>query len=324
MADPGLSEIVTSTLRDRSKVIADNTTNNNAILRRLNKRGNIKYWNGGRTIVQELDYAGNNTYTRYSGADVLDISPQTVLTAAEFQPKQAAVSVNITGLEELQNSGPNAVLDLLEARIRNAERTMENGLTTDMYSSGTASSGKQIGGLGLIVATTNTNTVGGISGNTWQFWRNLSYSASGQGSPATAESSSSIQLHWNDIWAQTTRGNDVVDLILASNLTYNYYMASLQPLQRFTQSSDADAGFTSLKYQGADVVLDGGIGGNITAGYAYFLNTNYIFWRPHKDRNIVPLDDGRFSVNQDAMVKLMVWAGNMTCSSRRQQAVYYP
>ena len=138
MADPGLSEIVTSTLRDRSKVIADNTTNNNAILRRLNKRGNIKYWNGGRTIVQELDYAGNNTYTRYSGADVLDISPQTVLTAAEFQPKQAAVSVNITGLEELQNTGPNAVLDLLEARIRNAERTMENGLTADMYSSGTA------------------------------------------------------------------------------------------------------------------------------------------------------------------------------------------
>ena len=111
---------------------------------------------------------------------------------------------------------------------------------------------------------------------------------------------------------------------MASNLTYNYYMASLQPLQRFTQSSDADAGFTSLKYQGADVVLDGGIGGNVPASHAYFLNTNYMFWRPHKDRNIVPLDDGRFSVNQDAMVKLIVWAGNMTVSSRRQQAVYYP
>ena len=61
MADPGLSEIVASTLRDRSKTVADNNTSNNAILRRLNKRGNIKYWNGGRTIVQELDYAGNNT-----------------------------------------------------------------------------------------------------------------------------------------------------------------------------------------------------------------------------------------------------------------------
>ena len=101
-------------------------------------------------------------------------------------------------------------------------------------------------------------------------------------------------------------------------------MASLQPLQRFTQSTDADAGFTSLKFHGADVVLDGGIGGAITANYAYFLNTKYLFWRPHSKRNIVPLDDGRFSVNQDAMVKLIVWAGNLTCSSRRQQAVYYP
>lgn len=324
MADPGLSEIVTSTLRDRSKVVADNNTNNNAILRRLNKRGNIKYWNGGRTIVQELDYAGNATYTRYTGADILNIAPQTVLTAAEYNPKQAAVSVNITGLEELQNSGPNAIIDLLEARIRNAEGAMENGLAADMYSPGTASSGKQIGGLQLLVATTNTNTVGGISGATWSFWRNVSYSASVNGTPATAESSAVIQQHWNDIWAQTTRGNDVVDLILASNLTYNYYLASLQPLQRFTQSTDADAGFTSLKFQGADVVLDGGIGSLITAGYAYFLNTKYLFWRPHKDRNIVPLDDGRFSVNQDAMVKLIVWAGNMTASSRRQQAVYYP
>ncbi len=111
---------------------------------------------------------------------------------------------------------------------------------------------------------------------------------------------------------------------MADNKTDNFYMASLQPLQRFTQSTDADAGFTSLKYQGADVILDGGIGGNVPANYSFFLNSKYLFWRPHKDRNIVPLDDGRFSVNQDAMVKLIVWAGNLTCSSRRQMAVYYP
>ena len=322
MADPGLSEIVTTTLRDRSKVIADNTTNNNAILRRLNKKGNIKYWNGGRTIVRELDYAGNNTYTRYAGADVLDISPQQVLTAAEFNPKQAAVSVNITGLEELQNSGPEAILDLLESRIRNAERAMENGLATDMYSDGTASSSKQIGGLQMLVADTNTNTVGGISGNTWSFWRNLAWSATVNG--GTVQSNAAVLNDFNQIWVKTTRGNDVADLILASNEVYNFYQQGLQALQRFTQSTDADAGFTSLKYHGADVVLDGGIGALLRANTAYFLNTNYIFWQPHKDRNIVPLDDGRFSVNQDAMVKLIVWAGNMTISSRRQQAVYLP
>lgn len=322
MADPGLSEIVTSTLRERSKVVADNTTNNNAILRRLNKKGNIKYWNGGRTIVQELDYAGNNTYTRYSGADILNISPQTVLSAAEFNPKQAAVSVNITGLEELQNSGPNAIIDLLEARIRNAERAMENGLATDMYSDGTSSSGKQIGGLQLLVANTNTNTVGGISGATWSFWKNYSFSATVNGGAAGGTASAgNILGYMYTISANITRGNDTADLILADTIIYNAYRAALQANQRFTSSDEASAGFTSLKYGGADVVLDGGIGGNVPASQAYFLNTTYLFWRPHEKRNIVPLDDGRFSVNQDSMVKLIVWAGNMTTSGRQFQAV---
>jgi hypothetical protein len=51
------------------------------------------------------------------------------------------------------------------------------------------------------------------------------------------------------------------------------------------------------------------------------LNTDYIFLRPHKDRDMVPLDPDRFSVNQDAMVKLIAWAGNMTCSNRFLQGV---
>jgi hypothetical protein len=61
MASPGLTEIVTTTLQNRSGVIADNMTNNNAILNRLNKRGRVKPVSGGRTIVRELSYAENST-----------------------------------------------------------------------------------------------------------------------------------------------------------------------------------------------------------------------------------------------------------------------
>ena len=55
MASPNLSEIVTTTLRKRSKKLADNVTNHNALLRRLNERGNIDLADGGRTIIQELN-----------------------------------------------------------------------------------------------------------------------------------------------------------------------------------------------------------------------------------------------------------------------------
>src|SRR6516165_12093178 len=122
-ANPNWSEIATTTLQHRSKQLADNVTRNCALFYRMNERGNVKPAGGGRTLVQELEYAENGTFTRYSGYDTVNISPSDVFSAAEYDWKQGAVAVTMSGLEELQNSGPDAVIDLLEARIRNAERT---------------------------------------------------------------------------------------------------------------------------------------------------------------------------------------------------------
>ena len=87
----------------------------------------------------------------------------------------------------------------------------------------------------------------------------------------------------------------------------------------------AGAGFTSLKYFGhggsADVVLDGGVGGLARPIPCSSLNTDYIFFRPHADRNFSVLGDDRYATNQDAMVKLIGFAGNMTVSNRRLQGV---
>jgi hypothetical protein len=82
-----------------------------------------------------------------------------------------------------------------------------------------------------------------------------------------------------------------------------------------------EAGFDSLRYMSSDVVLDGGVGGGAPTNTMYFLNTDYIYFRPHTERNFAPIGDDRFAVNQDAMVKLVGFAGNMTVSNRRLQAV---
>jgi hypothetical protein len=70
----------------------------------------------------------------------------------------------------------------------------------------------------------------------------------------------------------------------------------------------------------SDVVLDGGFGGGAPANSMYFLNTDYIYFRPAASRFFEPIGDERFAVNQDAMVKLVGFAGNMTVSNRRLQA----
>jgi hypothetical protein len=125
----------------------------------------------------------------------------------------------------------------------------------------------------------------------------------------------------NRIWVQLVRGADRVDLIVADNNYYRFYLESLQAIQRIASEDEAMAGFSALKYMNADVVLDGGFGGGAPASTMYFMNTDYIFFRPHAERNFAPLEPDRFAVNQDAMVKLIGFAGNMTVSNRRLQGV---
>lgn len=317
-----LTEIVTTTLRNRTGKLADNVTKNNALLFRLKKRGKVKPVSGGRTIVQELEYAENGTFMRYSGYEALNISPSDVFTGAEFNYAQAAVAVSISGLEMLQNSGEEAIIDLLEGRINNAEKTLTNNIAVDCYSDGTADGGRQIGGLQLIIDTTpSTGTVGGIDASTTvgSFWRNIAFSSATDG--GSAATSANIQSYMNRMYVQLVRHTDKPDLIIADNNYWRLYLESLQAIQRISSDEMAQAGFDSLKYMGSDVVLDGGYGGGCPTNTMYFINSDYLYFRPHTDRNFAPIGDERFAVNQDAMVKLIGFAGNMTVSNRRLQGV---
>jgi hypothetical protein len=320
MASPNLNEIVTTTLRKRSGKLADNVTNNNALLARMKKKGSIETVSGGRTIVQELEYAQNGTYQRYAGYQVLNIQPSDVFTAAEFDWKQIAVAVTWNGLEiDVQNTGEEQLIDLLSARIKNAEKTLANNMSYDMYSNGTADGGLQIGGLQLLVADApTTGVVGGIDRAQWQFWRNQSFSAVTNGGGAA--SALNIQGYMNQLWLNTKRQNDVIDLIIADNAYFNFYWSSLQSIQRITKEDEGEAGYQRLKYMGADVVADGAIGAACPANHMYFLNTDYIKYRPSSKRNMVPLETVS-SINQDASVRLIVWAGNVTLSNAELQGV---
>ncbi len=314
-----LTEVVTTTLRSRTGKLADNITINHALLNRVREKGKVKFVSGGRTIVQEIEYAQNSTYKRYSGYEALNISPSDVFTGAEFNYAQAAVAVSISGLEMLMNAGEEAIIDLLASRIENAEKTMVNNVALDCYSDGTADGGRQIGGTQLLVAATPTNTVGGINAATYSFWANTSFSAlNNGGAPMTA---ANAQSYMNRVWVQQVRGTDKPDLICADNNYYRAYWESLQAIQRIQDTKMGKIGFTALKYDSADVVLDGGFNGGMPANTMYFFNTDYIYFRPHRDRYFVPIGDDRFAVNQDAMVKLIGFAGNMTVSNRRLQAV---
>jgi len=319
MASPNWTDIMTTTIVNRQKKLADNVSNNNALLKRLESKGKIKPADGGTKIAQELEYGENGTFLWYSGYDNLTITPSEVLSAAEFDWKQCAVAVTMSGLEELQNSGVERMIDLMDARISNAEKTMKNKMAAAVYGDGTAAAGKAIGGLGLIVADSGTGQVGNIDAATWTFWKNQTFDATTDGTAAAT--AANILAYMNRMWLKLCRGTDKPDLLVADDAYYTLYWSALLPNQRFTSPAMAQAGFESLKYMSADVVFDGGMGGACPLNHMYFLNTDYIYLRPHTDRQYVPLNPDRYMNNQDAVWKLIGWAGNMTTSGRKFQGV---
>ena len=325
VANPNYGQVFTTAIESRTKMLADNLTNNNAFLSELNKRGNIKTVSGGHKILQEIDYQENPNFQSYSGFDFLQVGgTQDLFSSASYEWKQAAISITMSGLETLQNSGKERMIELMGAKIKNAERTFQNKMAEFVYSDGTGNGGKDVAGLQLYVADDPTiGTVGGIDRATFDFWRNQKYDVAVEGG-TTATSVSNIYARMSQLYNSLCRGADKPNLILADSNHYQLYETALQAQQRFTNEDKAVGGFQSLAFKGnVPVVLDGGIGGACPTDHMYFLNMDFLHWRPHKDRNMVVLDGDRVAVNQDAMTRIIGWAGNMTLSGAKFHGVLF-
>ena len=312
-ANSAITDIIATTIQSRSGELADNLTQNNAILQRLNQKGNVRPFSGGNVILEEIMYddSATNNANSYSGYEVLNIAPDSPISAAQFKIAQYADSVTMSGLEMLQNSSKEAIIDLLDGRMQVSEARLLNRISGDLYGDGTGNGGKNLDGLGAAVAAVPTSgTYGGINRATWTFWQNQI---------TTGATSANILASMTTAAIKQIRGTDKADLIVAGNTMYGYYVGALQAIQRIAAEESGAAGFASLKFYGggtsADVVLGGGYGSQETATYMYMLNTNYINFRPHKERNFVPIGGERQSINQDAIVKLYGWAGNLTTSN---------
>lgn len=330
-ANSDISDLIATTIQQRSGELADNTENNNALLRKLRTKGNVRPFGGGNVILEEIMYSDSSTINvnSYSGYETLNVGVNSPISAAQFTISQYAGAVTMSGLEVLQNSSKEQVIDLMEGRMKVTEAQLMNRMDYDLYQDGTGNASKDLTGLAAAVAVTpTTGTYGGINRAMWSFWRNQFYRGVTDGGAAV--SAANIQAYMTTLGLRCVRGSDMPDLWVGDATYYGFYVNSLQSIQRITSESGgatAGAGFPTLKFYGggmaADVVMGGGVNnavntagtaGGATAASMWALNTNYLFFRPHRDRNFVPIGGERQAVNQDAVVKLIGWAGNLTSS----------
>lgn len=50
-ANSSITDVIATTIQNRSGVLADNTENNNALLRELKRKGNVRPFGGGNVIL---------------------------------------------------------------------------------------------------------------------------------------------------------------------------------------------------------------------------------------------------------------------------------
>lgn len=325
MASPNstFTELVSTTFRKHRSKFADNVSNHNALLMRLNQKGRKETVDGGLTLVEPLDYAENGTYQRYSGYDVLDVSASDVLSSAEYNWKQCAVHVTASGLELRSNNGKSRIINLAKSRLTNAMNSFKNNFSSDLYSAGSLSN--QINGLQAIVPDTAGGTVGGIDGSTYTFWQSVVQSAAAPISGgAVTVAAGTIEAFMLQLWLELSRGSDKPDLITMSNDYFTFYESSQVSIKRYTTDADkstdsGSGGFVSLKYKTADVIFDGGSG--ISASHGYMLNTDYLKLVCHQDADMTEVPEMR-PINQDAEVIPILWMGNLCCSNRSLQGVF--
>lgn len=316
--NPSFGNLYATTVDNYMPTLADNYTSTSRLLTDLKKAGNVKPEDGGVEILENLEIGENGSYNRFEGSQVWNLESKRFATAASYGRKRIAVTMVVTGAELDANSGKSRMIDLVASKIKNGAKSLANGMAHDVYSDGTDP--LQIGGLKYLVSDTpNAGVVGGIDASDAEnaFWRNYAVTVD-------LDTVDSIPAEFQKAIVKTTRNNDAPKKVYVDNSTYLKYFGALAAQQRFVDSESGEGGFKDLAISGLPVVFDQGIEaeqmeGGAVAKHAYFLNTDYIYLRPHKGK---PSRKDRVnSINQDLYVEAFLWSGNMTCSGRAFQGV---
>ena len=299
-------QLLSTTLKNYIPKLTDNIFSARPLFYALTNGQTIRRISGGQAIVVPIIYGTNSTAASYAGTDTIDTTAQTGISAAEYQWKQYAATVTISGIEEAKNNGEAQIIDLLEGKIFQTQESVIENMNTMFWAD---ASGNDWNGLHLIGAKPNTE-LGGIdpsdSGNS--FWK----------STETDETGALTQLTMANVYNTISVGNDQPTIIITTQTLYEKYESLLESQIRYTDTDVADGGFQNLLFKGAPVTFDGAA----TSGQMMFLNTKYLQLVAHSDVWFKPTPFVR-PTNQDAVFSQLLCYGNLTCSNRARQGYIF-
>ena len=323
------NDILSTTMHNYHKTLTDNIFNARPLLNFLMSNGRVKKVNGGISIVEPIIYTRGDTDS-YGEWDTVTVTPTNTATAAQFDWKQLYATIAISGLEEAQNNGKEQIINLLEAKIMQAEDSLKEMLNGMLFGTKAdlgypAASGNDFDS--FINLVDDTSTVGGIApaGETW--WKS---GVTAVGATDAAGLESAMRTAYN---TASDAGNDRVDALFTDDATFGFYESTLTPQVRYTDTAKANLGFQNLMFKNVPIFWDF----QCPAGTMLGLNSKYVGLTIHSDRDFkqspftdnlsgstgsngaAPGGPGIATANGlDARVSFITTYGNATIRNRRR------
>lgn len=304
--NPNFNRLTSVTLQKIIPKMEDNIFTSTPWLYALTNFGEVVTLPGGTHIQQPLMYAGTANHGSYAGADPFLMDEDEGTTAATFEWKQYGGTVRLKNIEIAKNSGPQAILRIVENEVKRLELSISEALD-EMFivSNGQGNGGKDWNGLANLVS--DTVSLGGIdpvaAGNDW--WKSHVVAVN-------ADLTTFAPIR--SAYLTVSEGNDFISTILTTQALYAQIDVLFEQRQRFMDPAMANQGFETIKFHNAPIFFDR----NVPAGYVYGLNLKY-FTLYKLGPNWFKFSDWMEPINQDLVVKKVKLYGQLAISNRKRQ-----
>lgn len=298
-----VDEVLATTTANYKKTLADNIYVAIPTLDFLVKKGKkTSQVVEGESLVVPIVYKFNSTAMMYSADDILNINGQNNYTAAQYLWKQAAVTVRVNGLEATMNKGKQALINLVSARLKDAEKSGMNLLSQELF----IASPTSLDLIGLPTLVDATSSIGDINSSSYSWWQAnviTSGSFSAQGVSDWRNLHNTLSQYGN---------NEVPTVYVMPQAIHQYYEGTLVPQERFVSTKEGDAGFGKLAFKMTPTIWDP----YATSGTLYGLNTNHIELAVGVGKDFEP---GNWieADNQDTKICKLLWTGVLYSDARR-------
>lgn len=316
MADVSL--IVATTLSRWAPQIADSVSDRNpfmAFMKVQDKRGAGKgdkrfvIVDGGKNFAETIFFNLNSTFKGYGDRATILTDVGNPVKEAQYEHKIVAGSINISLLEEAQNTEKYQIHNLAQVKRKEAEISMSEVMGAAALSDGTTDT-LIPAGLQHIVSLT-PNTVGTISETDNAAWAPFRDTT---GVSAWNTSDEGLIALDNAV-ENVTRGPEKPDAIVTTvkiKSLINIMMIKNSTLNREGSAEMAAMGFDTIKYRGAEIMADD----NVPIGYLYLVNTKFTRFQVLRKGNFALTKEKQPVGGLYNVMQLYVFC-NFTCGARR-------